>query len=109
MVCRLGQVSFEKRDFDLKEPPGQIKVKLNKQNNLLCFRLSPTSPYLLGLLLLLVILFLLLAFRHQVIQPAQLSLSEEEIQKLPDEHQRQHLRYRGKLLYKIKINNLAHF
>ena len=43
------------------------------------------------LLLLLVVVLLLLALRDQVVQPAQLSLGEAEVQKLPDEHQSQNL------------------
>jgi len=42
-------------------------------------------------LLLRVLQFLLLPLRHEVVQPAQLALGEDEVQQLPDEHQRQHL------------------
>ena len=51
---------------------------------------SSGSSYLL-LPLLLVVLPLLAALGDEVVQPAQLSLSEAEVQKLPDEHQRQDL------------------
>lgn len=41
--------------------------------------------------LFLVILILLLAFRHQVVEPAELSLREDEVQEFPDKSQRQNL------------------
>lgn len=47
------------------------------------------EPHLL--LLLLVVVLLLLALGDQVVQPAQLSLGEAKVQKLPDEDERQNL------------------
>lgn len=45
----------------------------------------------LPLLLLLVILFLLLALGHQVVQIAELPLGKEKVEKLPNEDEGQHL------------------
>lgn len=38
-----------------------------------------------------VLQLLLLALRHEVIQPAELSLAEDAVHQLPDKHQSQHL------------------
>lgn len=46
---------------------------------------------LFTLFLFLVILSLLLALGHQVIQPAQVFLGEEKVEKLSHKHQRQNL------------------
>lgn len=48
--------------------------------------------------LFLIVLFLLLALWHQVVQPAQLPLGEEEVEKLPDEDQRQNLEPGGRII-----------
>lgn len=46
---------------------------------------------LLSFFLFLVILFLLLALWHQVVQPAQVFLGEEKVEKLSHKHQCQNL------------------
>lgn len=38
---------------------------------------------------------LLLPFGHQVVQPAQLPLGEDEVEQLADEHQRQDLKWQS--------------
>lgn len=61
-----------------------------KQSYFVFLQVSSSASHLL-LLLLLVVVLLLLALWYQVVQPAQLSLGEAEIQKLPDEDQSQDL------------------
>lgn len=56
------------------------------------FKVCYTVCYpFLPLLLLLVILFLLLALGHQVVQIAELPLGKEKVEKLPNEDEGQHL------------------
>lgn len=56
-----------------------------------CYIKLQITYQLFTFFLFLVILFLLLTLWHQVIQPAQVFLGEEKVEKLPHKHQCQNL------------------